>query len=306
MRDISFGQYYPVTSVVHRCDPRVKLVIAFGYIVMLFFIPTVSWYMQRQNASLASYMILTGICYFIAFLFILIATLLSRVPPLKVLKSVRMILFLVLFMTVFSMLFYTGGDSQSTKVLTKWWVFTITNEGVVNAGAMALRFIFLVLGPSLLTLTTTPVELTDGIESLLAPLKLIKVPVHELAIIMSIALRLIPTLVEETGKIMNAQKARCADFESGNLFKKAKALMPVLIPLFVSSFRRADELSYAMDSRCYRGSKGRTKMKKLKFGLRDLFSLIVFAATFFVILLLRYNWFSTTDIIINFLIKIFA
>lgn len=300
MRDISFGQYYPVKSVIHRCDPRVKLIIAIGYIVMLFFIPTVNFFLQRENATLVRYMITAGICYFIALLFILIATILSKVPPLKVLKSVRMILFLVLFMTIFSALFY-NGNGQNTTVLAQWWIFTITTEGLVNAGAMALRFMFMVLGLSLLTLTTTPVELTEGIESLLSPLKLIRVRVHVYAIIMSIALRLIPTLIEETGKIMNAQKARCADFESGNLYKKAKALMPVLIPLFVLSFRRADELSYAMDSRCYRGSKGRTKMKKLKFRLRDFFCLIAFALTFFAILTLRYNYFGALDFILGFI-----
>ncbi|MCL2675340.1 MAG: energy-coupling factor transporter transmembrane protein EcfT [Firmicutes bacterium] len=298
MRDVSFGQYYPVKSVVHRCDPRVKLLIAIGYIVMLFFIPTISRY-QERGGTVNGYLLTAGISYVAILLFILTAIFLSRVPLLKVLKSVRAILFIVVFMTIISMLFYAAAEDMPSIILAKWWIFTISVEGIINAVAMTLRIVFLVLGPALLTLTTTPVELTDGLESLLTPLKWIRLPVHEFAIIMSIALRLIPTLIEETGKIMNAQKARCADFDSRNLFKKAKALMPVLIPLFVSSFRRADELADAMDSRCYRGAKERTRMKKLRFGLRDVFCFLAFAAVFFGILMIRYEWFGVTGMVLG-------
>lgn len=270
MKDVSIGQYYPAESAVHRLDPRIKLILVVLYIVMLFFIDT-----------------FTG--YGIIALFVLFATLISRVPLLKVLRSIRAILFLVLFTMLMSMFFYS---SATEPPLFQWGIIHLYMAGILNAGKMALRLVLLVMGPSLLTLTTTPVELTDGLERLLKPLSLIRLPVHELAIIMSIALRLIPTLVEETEKIMNAQKARCADFESGNLFRRAKALLPILIPLFVSSFRRADDLAYAMDSRCYRGAKGRTRMKIMKLHLRDFAAFLLMAALFFVILLLKYNWFA--------------
>lgn len=269
MREIALGQYYPVKSVIHRLDPRFKLIIMILYIVMIFFVDT-----------------------FIGFgivLVLLLATIfLSRVPILKVLKSLKLIIFLVLFTVIMSLLFYNG---EADDVLWQWWVIKIYKAGLINAGLMALRLSFLVLGPTMLTFTTTPVELTDGLESLLKPLSYLKLPIHELAIIMSIALRLIPTLVEETDKIQSAQKARCADFESGNVFKRAKAMIPVLIPLFVSSFRRADDLADAMDSRCYRGAKGRTRMKKLKVHVRDFVALFIMCAFFFVILWLKYNYF---------------
>ena len=235
MKDVSFGQYYPVESPIHRLDPRIKLLAVVLYIVGIFFI--------RKFAGFA-----------LLAVFLLIVVLISRVPPLKVLKSVRAVLFLVLFTVIMSVLFYA---TKTEEPLWQWHFIKIYKQGLINAARMGLRLVFLVLGPSLLTLTTTPVELTDGLESLLKPLAMIKLPVHELAIIMSIALRLIPTLLEETEKIMNAQKARCASFDTGNIFKRAKALLPVLIPLFVSSFRRADELADAMDSRCYRGEIGR-------------------------------------------------
>lgn len=232
MREIALGQYYPVKSVIHRLDPRFKLIIMILYIVMIFFVDTF-------------------IGFGIVLVLLLFTIFLSRVPILKVLKSLKLIIFLVLFTVIMSLLFYNG---EADDVLWQWWVIKIYKAGLINAGLMALRLSFLVLGPTMLTFTTTPVELTDGLESLLKPLSYIKLPIHELAIIMSIALRLIPTLVEETDKIQSAQKARCADFESGNVFKRAKAMIPVLIPLFVSSFRRADDLADAMDSRCYRGA----------------------------------------------------
>lgn len=270
MKDVSFGQYYPVQSPVHRLDPRVKLLSVVLYIVGIFFI-------QKF------------IGFAVVALFLLVAIAFSRVPLMKVLRSVRAVLFLVLFTAIISVLFYSGGGEEP---LWAWGIIKIYRGGLLSAARMALRLVFLVLGPSLLTLTTTPVELTDGLESLLKPLALIKLPVHELAIIMSIALRLIPTLTEETEKIMNAQKARCADFDTGNIFKRAKSLIPILIPLFVSSFRRADELADAMDSRCYRGAKGRTRMRVLKLRFGDFVAAFVMLALFFVILVLRYNWFG--------------
>lgn len=270
MKDVSFGQYYPVESPIHRLDPRIKLLAVILYIVAIFFI--------RRFVGFA-----------LVAVFLLALVFLSRVPLGKVLRSVRAVLFLVIFTVLMSVLFYRDKTSEP---LWAWHAVKIYKKGLLNAVRMGLRLIFLVLGPALLTLTTTPVELTDGLESLLKPLALIKLPIHELAIIMSIALRLIPTLMEETEKIMNAQKARCADFDTGNLFKRAKALLPVLIPLFVGSFRRADELADAMDSRCYRGAKGRTRMKVLKLHVRDFVAAFIMLALFFAILVLRYNWFG--------------
>ena len=269
MREIALGQYYPVDSVLHRLDPRTKIVLMIAYITMIFFVKTF-------------------IGFGIVFVFLAAAILLSRVPVGKVLKSLKTIMFLVLFTVIMSLLFYAGKEED---LIWRWGIITVYRAGLINAGLMALRLMFLVVGPTLLTFTTTPVALTDGLESLLKPLTYIKFPVHELAMIMSIALRLIPTLVEETDKIQSAQKARCADFDSGNVFKRAKAMIPVLIPLFVSSFRRADELADAMDSRCYRGAKGRTRMKKLKFHIRDLIAMLFLAVFFFAVLWLRYNFF---------------
>lgn len=269
MREIALGQYYPVDSVLHRLDPRTKIVLMIAYITMIFFVKTF-------------------IGFGIVLVFLAASILLSRVPVGKVLKSLKTIMFLVLFTVIMSLLFYAGKEED---LIWRWGIIKVYRAGLINAGLMALRLIFLVVGPTLLTFTTTPVALTDGLESLLKPLTYIKFPVHELAMIMSIALRLIPTLVEETDKIQSAQKARCADFDSGNVFKRAKAMIPVLIPLFVSSFRRADELADAMDSRCYRGAKGRTRMKKLKFHIRDLIAVLFLAVFFFAVLWLRYNFF---------------
>lgn len=270
MRDVSFGQYYPVSSAVHRMDPRTKLLLVILYIVLLFFIQT-----------------FTG--YGIMALCLLVIILVSRVPFLKVLKSIRAVIFLIIFTMIMSFLFYRGDPAN---LIAEWGIFHLYWDGLFNALKLSLRLMLLVMGPALLTLTTTPVALTDGLESLLKPFALIKLPVHELAIVMSIALRLIPTLMEETDKIICAQKARGADFESGNLFKRAKAMLPILIPLFVSSFRRADELADAMDSRCYRGAKGRTRMKVLRFHWRDLFAALFMLAFAFVIFMIRYNWFG--------------
>ncbi len=288
MRDVSFGQYYPVKSPVHRMDARAKLIFVIAYIVLLFLIPTVDSSLKR-GVSLGDYTVRVAAAYFAILLFMIIVVILSKVPFVKVLKSIKAVIFLVVMTAVIMLLFYSG---QATHVYFESGIISISLEGIMSAVTMALRLFFLVIGPSLLTLTTTPVELTDGIERLLMPLSYIKVPVHDIAIIMSIALRLIPTLIEETDKITNAQKARCADFDSGNIFKRAKALIPVLVPLLISSFRRADELAYAMDSRCYRGAKGRTRMKVMKFGIRDLIGLFVIVAVFFVVLMFIYDYFG--------------
>lgn len=288
MRDVSMGQYYPTKSVVHRMDARAKIIFVLAYIVLLFLVPTVDGSL-KNGISLGAYTVRVAATYFVIFLFLLAVILCSKVPPIKVLKSIKAVLFLVLFTAVI-MLFFYGG--QATHVYFKSGIISVSLEGIISALTMAIRLFLLVLGPSLLTLTTTPVELTDGIERLLKPLNYIKVPVHDIALIMSIALRLIPTLIEETDKIKNAQKARCADFDSGNVFKRAKALIPVLVPLLVSSFRRADELAYAMDSRCYRGAKGRTRMKVMKLSFRDFAGFFVLAVVFFVALMFIYNYFG--------------
>jgi len=202
-----------------------------------------------------------------------------------------MIMFLMIFMFIITTLF-RGGNVGEVALTGDLRFPSIYLSGIIHASHMALRIFCLVLGTSLLTFTTTPVELTDAIERAFSPLKLIRFPVHEMALIMSIALRLIPTLMEETGKIINAQKARGAEFESRNIFKKAKAMLPVLIPLFVSSFRRAEDLANAMDSRCYRGSEGRTRLKQMRYRLKDLIALLVVVAIFFAVLVFRYNFFD--------------
>ncbi len=263
MRDVAFGQYYPSQSFVHKCDPRTKILFLLTYIVTVF---------------LCKSFYALGAC---AAVFLLVAAI-SGVPFKSLLKSVKGILFLLIFMTVLN-LFFHDGDT----VLWKWKFITITKEAIFFTLFLAARLFLLVLGSSLLTLTTTPVSLADGIESLLFPLKLIRFPVHELALIMSIALRFIPILTDETGRIMNAQKARGADFESGGIIKRIKAIVPILIPLLISAFRRADELGDAMDARCYSGSKVRTKYKKLRFGWRDLLAFLLVGALLAGVILLR-------------------
>lgn len=253
MKDVTFGQYYPVKSPVHRMDPRAKIVLLILYIVMIFIVKNFWGFLLAGG-------------------FLLISVLTSKVPLKSVLRSVKAIIFIIVFTFIINLFLH---KEDGAKVLIDVWLLrNITDKSLRYAIFMALRLLFLVLGSSLLTLTTTPVSLTDGIESLLKPLTWIKFPVHELALIMSIALRFIPTLTEETERIISAQKARGADFESGNLFKRAKALLPVLIPLITSAFRRADELGDAMDARCYNGSKNRTKFKKLKFTFPDLYGTI--------------------------------
>ena len=244
IRDITLGQYYHADSVIHRMDPRVKLIATFVYIISLFVVDNLIGY---------------GIC----FLFLAVAIGLSKVPVKFMLRGMKAILFLLIITVIFN-LFLTPGE-----VLISFWKFRITKEGVKMAFTMAVRLSMLIVGSSVMTLTTTPNNLTDGLESIMKPLKKIKVPVHEIAMMMSIALRFIPILLEETDKIMKAQIARGADFESGNLFKKAKSMVPLLVPLFISAFRRANDLAMAMEARCYQGGEGRTKMKPLIYKKRD-------------------------------------
>lgn len=271
MRDISFGQYYPQKSFVHRLDARAKFLLVVAYIVFIFFIDTFAGYA-------------------FAALCLCVPIVLSRVPLRLILKSLRAIVFLIVFTMALNVLFFRPQGVE--EPLAAFWIVKIYGGGLMYAGKMAARLILLIVGPSLLTLTTSPMELTNAIESLLKPLSWIRFPTHELAMIMSIALSIIPTIMEETDKIVKAQKARCADFESGSLLKKAKALVPVLVPLFVSSFRRADELAMAMDSRCYHGGKGRTKLKILRYGWRDLAAAAAVLSFGFAVLVLRYNWFG--------------
>ena len=263
MREVSFGQYYPAKSFVHKCDPRAKILFLVLYIAAVF---------TAKNF----YGLGLGAVAFLVF------ACCSRVPIRSIFRSVRGVVFLLLFTAVLNLFFYSDGE-----VLVKWAFIRITDKGIYHTVFLGARLVLLVLGSSLLTLTTAPVSLTDGLESLLYPLKLIKFPVHELALIMSIALRFIPILTDETARIMNAQKARGADFETGGLIKRVKAIVPILIPLLISAFRRADELGDAMDARCYSGSKVRTKYKKLKFGYRDWIAAVFGLALLAGIILLR-------------------
>ena len=255
-KDVAFGQYYPGQSFLHKMDARIKILLAVVYLVCMFFIQSFFGF---------------GV------IFVLLALMIafSGVPAKSVFKSVKPIIFLLVFTTVLNLFFNPSGE-----VLVEWWIFRITSGGLILSGKLVLRLVLIVMGASLLTLTTTPMDLTHGIERLLKPLKVIHFPVSELALIMSIALRMIPSLVDETGRIIRAQKARGADFESGNIFKRAKAFIPILIPLFISSFMRAADLANAMNSRCYKGSKGRTKMRVLKAGWRDFVGAFVIVAFF--------------------------
>jgi len=240
LKDITLGQYFPGNSLAHRLDPRTKLILTVLYIVILFCAKGFVSY------GVVALLLLTGVKV-------------SGVAPRALVRGLKPILFIICFTAVLN-LFYTPGEA-----LASFWIFTITKEGLVTAFFMVLRITMLIMGTFLLTYTTSPIALTDGLETLLGPLKRLKVPVHELSMIMSIALRFIPTLIEETDKIMSAQKARGADFESGNLLQRARALVPFLVPLFISAFRRADELAVAMECRCYHGGEGRTRMKQLHY-----------------------------------------
>ncbi len=248
LKDITIGQYFPGNSIIHRLDPRIKIILTFVLIICLFLANNMSG-------------------YGISALFILIELTLSKVPFKYVFKGLRPLL-IILLLTIFVNMFMVKGE-----ILYSLGPLDITREGLVQAGRMATRLVLLVMGASLLTLTTSPIALTDGIEKLLNPFRRLGLPAHELAMMMTIALRFIPTLLDETDKIMKAQMARGADFESGNLVRRAKNLVPLLVPLFISAFRRADELALAMESRCYRGGRNRTRLKVLRMAGRDFVAL---------------------------------
>ena len=251
IRDITIGQYYPVKSILHRLDPRVKLVSTLLYLVSLFLFKSIPGYI-------------------VATLFLAVVIRLSKVPFSYIVKGLKPVIMLLMITVIFNLFLTRDGE-----VLFHAWIFTITEGGLQTAVYMAVRLIYLIIGSSLMTFTTTPNELTDGIEKLLHPLNKIHVPVHEVAMIMSIALRFIPILLEETDKIMKAQIARGADLENGNIIQRAKNMIPILVPLFVSAFRRANDLAMAMEARCYRGGDGRTKMKPLHYEKRDRITYVV-------------------------------
>lgn len=250
LKDITLGQYFPGNSFIHRLDPRTKLVCTMIYIATLFIAK--------------SY-----VTYGIILLLLTLSVAVSTIRPSAFFKGLKPLAFIIIFTAILNLFYIKGGITLWT-----WWVLTITTEGIKTAFFMVLRIMMLICGTFLLTYTTTPIALTDGLELLLSPLKNLRVPVHEFSMMMSIALRFIPTLIEEADKITNAQKARGADFETGKLTDRAKALLPLLVPLFVSAFRRADELAIAMESRCYHGGEGRTRMKKLSMRTADVVTLI--------------------------------
>ena len=250
LKDITLGQYFPGNSPVHRMDPRTKLIMLVVYIVALFC--AVSW-----------------VSYAAVFVFLAVTIYISKIPVKSLVRGMKPLLLILIF-TGFLNLFFTVGEGEP---LVSFWVLAIYTEGIVRALFMMIRILMLISGTFLLTYTTSPISLTDGLESLMSPLKAIRLPVHELSMMMCIALRFIPTLIEETDKIMSAQKARGADFESGSLLQRVKALVPILVPLFISAFRRADELATAMECRCYQGGEGRTKMKLLRFSYFDFIAL---------------------------------
>lgn len=263
LKDITLGQYFPGNSPVHRLDPRTKLIFLVVYIVALF--TAVSW-----------------LSYAVMFAFLASAIAISKIPLKSLVRGMKPLVLILVFTGILN-IFFTPGETK----LVSFWVITITLEGLVRAFFMMLRILMLITGTFLLTYTTSPISLTDGLESLLGPLKVLRMPVHELAMMMCIALRFIPTLIEETDKIMSAQKARGADFESGNLMTRVKALVPILVPLFISAFRRADELATAMECRCYQGGDGRTKMKLLRYKRLDYNAFVISVVLLAAVILLR-------------------
>ena len=265
LKDITLGQYFPGNSVVHRLDPRTKLIMLVVYIVALFC--AVNW-----------------ISYAVMFAFLAATIYISKIPVKSIVRGMKPLVLILVFTGVLNLFFTTGeGDP-----LIDFWIITIYAEGVVRAVFMVIRILMLISGTFLLTYTTSPISLTDGLESLLNPLKVIRLPVHELSMMMCIALRFIPTLIEETDKIMSAQKARGADFENGRLLQRVKALVPILGPLCISAFRRADELATAMECRCYQGGEGRTKMKLLRFSYFDFVALGIGIGLVAVVMLLAH------------------
>lgn len=251
IRDITIGQYYPAKSLLHRLDPRVKLVSTLLYLISLFLFKSISGYL-------------------VATIFLVSIIRLSKVPLSYTVKGLKPIVMLLMITVLFNLFLTREGE-----VLVHVWIFTVTEGGLRTAVFMAIRLIYLIIGSSLMTFTTTPNELTDGLEDLLKPLSKLRVPVHEVAMMMSIALRFIPILLEETDKIMKAQIARGADLESGNMIQRARNMIPILVPLFVSAFRRANDLAMAMEARCYHGGEGRTKMKPLHYRGRDYVTYVV-------------------------------
>ena len=248
LKDITLGQYFPGQSIIHRLDPRTKLIMLVVYIVALFLAE--SW-----------------VSYGLMFLFLVTVIWLSTIPLKSILRGMKPLVMILIFTGVLNLFF-----TQEGEVIFHFWILTMTTGGLSRAVMMMSRILMLITGTFLLTYTTSPIALTDGLESLMKPLKKVGVPVHELSMMMCIALRFIPTLIEETDKIMCAQKARVADFETGSLMDRAKALIPILVPLFISAFRRADELATAMECRCYQGGEGRTKMKLLRYHREDFVS----------------------------------
>lgn len=271
MKDVVFGQIYPVDSPVHRADARAKFIVMIVYIVTVIFADSF-----MQFALIA--------------LLLLAVVLLSRVPPLKVLGSLKAIIVLAVVTFIFTVLLNKGNGAEAETLYVEFGPFCICGTGLMTGGFILCRIVLLVLGPTMVTLTTTPVDMADAIEFLLAPLKLFRVPVHAFGMIMSIALRMIPTLFEETNRVMNAQKARGACLDHGNVFKRIGALVPVLIPLFISAFKRSADLADAMESRCYNGGKGKTRMKVLRFKASDIIVMLLSAALLFFILVCVYNW----------------
>ncbi len=265
LQDITLGQFFPGNSILHIIDPRTKIILLFALMILIF-----------VADGAAAYAFLTCATIFLI--------LVSQVPPLTVLKSLKPLMWIILFTMAIHFVSHDG------KILAEFWIFKVTDEGIKFGVLLSLRLILLIVLSSLLTFTTSPIKLTDAMEKLLSPLSKVGVPAHELAMMMTIALRFIPTLIEETDKIIKAQKSRGADFETGNILQRLKNFVPILVPLFLSSFRRADELAMAMEARCYRGGEGRTHMKQLKFGRAD------FLAVVFVILICAATWFLSYEI----------
>ena len=263
LKDITLGQYFPGQSVIHRLDPRTKLTMLVVYIVALFLAE--GW-----------------VSYGLVFVFLAVVIRLSTIPLKSILRGMKPLVMILIFTGALNLFFTQDGE-----VLVKFWVLTVTSGGLSRALMMMARILMLISGTFLLTYTTSPIALTDGLEALMNPLKKVGVPVHELSMMMCIALRFIPTLIEETDKIMSAQKARGADFESGSLTDRAKALIPILVPLFISAFRRADELATAMECRCYQGGEGRTKMKQLHYHREDFLSYCAGAVLLVAVIVLK-------------------
>ena len=272
IRDITIGQYYPARSVIHSLDPRVKLLGTIVFIITIFCINNIAGYLVATVGLIALIKI-------------------SKVPFKYILKGLKAVFFILIFTAVLN-IFLTPGTP-----IFQWKFIHITREGLIIALKISVRLIYLIIGSSIMTLTTTPNHLTDGMEKGLSPLKKLHVPVHEMSMMMSIALRFIPILLEETDKIMKAQKARCADFENGNILQRAKSLIPVLVPLFISSFRRANDLAMAMEARCYQGGEGRTKMKPLKYYRRDYAAYLMIAAYVAVLVLLNIYFPAVQDML---------